>query len=82
MSASANKLYCDDASFNTEEGWRQIVDPVVQATCSKESLFVAISITNKCISTESWSRPSIEDVLSNLRYASQIQATAYGDQRI
>ncbi|KAL2347013.1 hypothetical protein Fmac_001013 [Flemingia macrophylla] len=70
------------ASFNTEEGWRQTVDPVVQATCSKESLFVVISITNKCISTESWSRPSIEDVLWNLRYASQIQATADGDQRI
>ncbi|XP_020214014.1 probable inactive leucine-rich repeat receptor-like protein kinase At3g03770 isoform X1 [Cajanus cajan] len=70
------------ASFNSEDGWKQVVDPVVQATCSKESLFVVISITNKCISTESWSRPSIEDVLWNLQYASQIQATADGDQRI
>ncbi|KAK7411034.1 hypothetical protein VNO78_02377 [Psophocarpus tetragonolobus] len=70
------------ASFNSQDGWKQIVDPVVQATCSKESLFVVISITNKCISQESWSRPSIEDVLWNLQYASQTQATADGDQRI
>ncbi|KAK7350696.1 hypothetical protein VNO77_09574 [Canavalia gladiata] len=70
------------ASFNDQDGWKQVVDPVVQATCSKESLFIVISITNKCISTESWSRPSIEDVLWNLQYASQVQATADGDQRI
>ncbi|KAH1255096.1 putative inactive leucine-rich repeat receptor-like protein kinase [Glycine max] len=70
------------ASFNSQDGWKQIVDPVVQATCSKESLLVVISITNKCISSESWSRPSIEDVLWNLQYASQIQATPDGDQRI
>ncbi|KAK7302227.1 hypothetical protein RJT34_13111 [Clitoria ternatea] len=70
------------ASFNSQDGWKEIVDPVVQATCSKESLFIVISITNKCISPESWSRPSIEDVLWNLQYASQVQATADGDQRI
>ncbi|TKY73623.1 inactive leucine-rich repeat receptor protein kinase [Spatholobus suberectus] len=69
-------------SFNSQDDWKQIVDPVVQATCSKESLFVVISITNKCVTPESWSRPSIEDVLWNLQYASQIQATADGDQRI
>jgi len=70
------------ASLNSEDGWKQIVEAVVQATCSKESLFVVISITNKCISPESWNRPSIEDVLWNLQYASQIQATADGDHRI
>ena len=70
------------ASFNSQDGWKQVVDPVLQATCSKESLLVVISITNKCISSESWSRPSIEDVLWNLQYASQIQATPDGDQRI
>ncbi|XP_027338526.1 probable inactive leucine-rich repeat receptor-like protein kinase At3g03770 [Abrus precatorius] len=72
------------ASCNNQDGWKQVVDPVVQATCSKESLFIVISITNKCISPESWSRPSIEDVLWNLQYASQVQvqATADGDQKI
>ncbi|BAT79342.1 inactive leucine-rich repeat receptor-like protein [Vigna angularis] len=66
------------ATFNSQDGWKGIVDPIVQATCSKESLFVVISITNKCISPESWNRPSIEDVLWNLQYASQIQATDDG----
>ncbi|XP_061371817.1 probable inactive leucine-rich repeat receptor-like protein kinase At3g03770 [Gastrolobium bilobum] len=70
------------ASFNNQDGWKEIVDPVVQATCSRESLLIVISITNKCISPESCSRPSIEDVLWNLQYASQVQATADGDQRI
>ena len=70
------------ASFNSQDGWKQIVDPVVQATCSRESLSTVISITNKCISPESWSRPSIEDVLWNFQYAAQVQATADGDQRI
>ncbi|XP_019417686.1 PREDICTED: probable inactive leucine-rich repeat receptor-like protein kinase At3g03770 [Lupinus angustifolius] len=68
------------ASFSThQDGWKQIVDPVVQATCCKESVFIVISITNKIISPESWSRPSIEDVLWNLQYASQVQATADGE---
>ncbi|KAJ1396234.1 Serine-threonine/tyrosine-protein kinase, catalytic domain [Sesbania bispinosa] len=68
--------------LNEMDGWKEIVDPIVQATCSKESLSIVISITNKCVSPESWSRPSIEDVLWNLQYASQVQATADGDQRI
>ncbi|CAJ2644437.1 unnamed protein product [Trifolium pratense] len=70
------------ASFNSQDDWKQIVEPVVQATCCKESLSIVVSITNKCISTESWSRPSIEDVLWNLQYASQVQRTADGDHRI
>ncbi|KAL1347264.1 probable inactive leucine-rich repeat receptor-like protein kinase At3g03770 isoform X3 [Arachis hypogaea] len=65
-------------SFNSQDGWKQIVDPIVMSTCSKESLSIVISISNKCISPESWSRPSIEDVLWNLQYASQVQATADG----
>ncbi|KAI4336295.1 hypothetical protein L6164_014838 [Bauhinia variegata] len=69
------------ASFNSEDGWKQFVDPIVQATCSRESLLRVISITNKCISPESMSRPSMEDVLWNLQYASQVQGTVDGDQR-
>ncbi|KAI9108942.1 hypothetical protein K1719_020247 [Acacia pycnantha] len=70
------------ACFSSEDGWKQIVDPVVQASCCQESLLIVISITNKSISTESWSRPSIEDVLWNLQYASQVQETAdAADQR-
>jgi len=71
------------ASFSSQDEWKQIVDPVVQATCCKESLSIVISITNKCISTESWSRPSIEDVLWNLQYASQVQNNSWwGSQNL
>ncbi|GMY15084.1 probable inactive leucine-rich repeat receptor-like protein kinase At3g03770 isoform X2 [Fagus crenata] len=51
------------ASINSPDGQKRIVDPVVQATCSQESLSIVISIMNKCISLESYCRPSIEDVL-------------------
>lgn len=68
-------------ALNSQDGQKQIVEPVVLATSSQESLSTVISIMNKCISPES-SRPSFEDVLWNLQYAAQVQATADGDQRI
>ncbi|KAF5457374.1 hypothetical protein F2P56_021478 [Juglans regia] len=69
------------ASFGSQNGRRRIVDPVVLTTCSQESLSIVISITNKCISLEPSSRPSFEDVLWNLQYAAQVQATADADQK-
>lgn len=69
------------ASFGSQDGRRRIVDPIVLTTCSQESLSIVVSITNKCIATELLSRPSFEDVLWNLQYAAQIQATADSDQR-
>ncbi|XP_061364630.1 probable inactive leucine-rich repeat receptor-like protein kinase At3g03770 isoform X5 [Gastrolobium bilobum] len=71
----------EKASFGSQDGRRKIVDPVVLTTCSQESLSIAISITTKCISPESSSRPSFEDVLWNLQYAAQVQATADADQK-
>ncbi|XP_057459680.1 probable inactive leucine-rich repeat receptor-like protein kinase At3g03770 [Actinidia eriantha] len=68
-------------SFDSQEGRRRIADPLVLATSSQESLSIVISITNKCISSDSSTRPSFEDVLWNLQYAAQVQATADGDQR-
>lgn len=50
-------------------------------TSSQESLSIVIGITNKCISPESSGRPSFEDVLWNLQYAAQVQATADSDQK-
>lgn len=69
------------ASFGSQDGRRKIVDPVVLTTCSQESLSIAIAITSKCISPEPSSRPSFEDVLWNLQYAAQVQATADADQK-
>lgn len=74
-------LQTTQASFGSQDGRRRIVDPVVLTTSSQESLSIVISITNKCISPESSSRPSFEDVLWNLQYAAQVQATADADQR-
>ncbi|KAL4634383.1 hypothetical protein ACB092_04G195700 [Castanea dentata] len=69
------------ASINSLDGQKRIIDPIVQATCSQESLSIVLSIMSKCISLESCSRPSIEDVLWNLQYAAQIQGTVSGDYR-
>ncbi|KAL5750736.1 hypothetical protein ACOSP7_025339 [Xanthoceras sorbifolium] len=68
------------ASLNSQDGRGKMVNPIVLATCSQESLSIVISIANKCICTESWSRPSFEDILWNLQYAAQLQATADNEQ--
>ncbi|XP_058093933.1 probable inactive leucine-rich repeat receptor-like protein kinase At3g03770 [Magnolia sinica] len=69
------------ASLSGHDGRKRVIDPIVLATSARESLSIVISITNKCISPESSTRPSIEDVLWNLQYAAQVQATADSDQR-
>ncbi|KAI4350534.1 hypothetical protein L6164_004982 [Bauhinia variegata] len=71
----------EKASFDSQDGRKKIVDPVVLSTCSQESLSIAVSITTKCISPEPSSRPSFEDVLWNLNYAAQVQATAEAEQK-
>ncbi|KAM0068357.1 putative protein kinase RLK-Pelle-LRR-VI-1 family [Helianthus debilis subsp. tardiflorus] len=68
-------------SFGSQDGRQRIVDPTVLTTCSQESLSIVISITNKCISIEPTNRPSFEDVLWNLQYAAQVQATAESEQK-
>ncbi|KAI7746424.1 hypothetical protein M8C21_033654 [Ambrosia artemisiifolia] len=68
-------------SFGSQDGRQRIVDPVVLTTCSQESLSIVISITNKCISIEPTNRPSFEDVLWNLQYAAQVQATTDSEQK-
>nr|XP_048330902.1 probable inactive leucine-rich repeat receptor-like protein kinase At3g03770 isoform X1 [Ziziphus jujuba var. spinosa]XP_048330903.1 probable inactive leucine-rich repeat receptor-like protein kinase At3g03770 isoform X1 [Ziziphus jujuba var. spinosa] len=67
-------------ALQSKDGQKRIVEPVVLATCSQESLSIVITIMNKCISPDA-SRPSFEDILWNLQYAAQVQATADGDQR-
>ncbi|CAI9752587.1 unnamed protein product [Fraxinus pennsylvanica] len=68
-------------SFGSQDGRRKIVDPIVLSTSSQESLSIVVSLTNKCILPKSSSRPSFEDVLWNLQYAAQVQATADSDQK-
>ncbi|XP_031406441.1 probable inactive leucine-rich repeat receptor-like protein kinase At3g03770 [Punica granatum] len=71
-------LHKEMAALNSPEGRRQMVDPVVLATSSQDSLSVVISLAKKCISFEG-SRPSFEDILWNLQYAAQVQGTAAGE---
>lgn len=74
-------MNCKQASFGSQDGRRKIVDPIVLTTCSQESLSIVVSITKKCTCPEVSARPSFEDVLWNLQYAAQVQATADADQR-
>ncbi|KAL8217508.1 hypothetical protein R6Q57_020881 [Mikania cordata] len=64
------------ASYDTEDERKKVVDPIVLASSSPESLSVIISITKKCFVGDSWARPSFEDVLWHLQYAAQVQANA------
>ena len=69
-------------SLNNQDERKWALDPFVYTTSSQESLSIVTSMTNKCLSPESPERPSVEDVLWNLQYAAQVQATADGDQRL
>ncbi|KAL0415695.1 UNVERIFIED_CONTAM: putative inactive leucine-rich repeat receptor-like protein kinase [Sesamum latifolium] len=68
-------------SLGNPDGQKRIVDPTVLASASQESLSIVVSLTINCISPESSTRPSFEDILWNLQYAAQVQATSDGDQR-
>lgn len=68
-------------SLNNQDERKWALDPFVYSTSSQESLSIVTSMTSKCLSQESSERPSLEDVLWNLHYATQVQATADGDQR-
>ncbi|GER31965.1 leucine-rich repeat protein kinase family protein [Striga asiatica] len=65
-------------SLSNPDSQMRVVDPNVLASCSRESLAIVISLTINCISRESSNRPSFEDVIWNLQYAAQVQATSEG----
>ncbi|XP_030551039.1 probable inactive leucine-rich repeat receptor-like protein kinase At3g03770 isoform X2 [Rhodamnia argentea] len=52
---------------------RSIVDHTLQKKCSDESLRVMMDICIRCLSEEQSHRPSVEDVLWNLQFATQVQ---------
>ncbi|KAG8654075.1 probable LRR receptor-like serine/threonine-protein kinase At1g14390 [Manihot esculenta] len=52
---------------------RAMVDPSTRGSFAYESLRTTVKITINCLSADSSSRPSIEDVLWNLQYSNQVQ---------
>ncbi|KAL4325574.1 hypothetical protein GQ457_11G028680 [Hibiscus cannabinus] len=70
------------ACLSNQDGRGRFMNPVVTATGSQESISIVISMANKCMCPELWSRPSFEDILWNLQYAAQIQANADSEQRL
>ncbi|KAG2273165.1 hypothetical protein Bca4012_085988 [Brassica carinata] len=62
------------ASISADDGARRsIVDPTVHRTCSDRSLKTMMEICVRCLLKDPLERPSIEDVLWNLQFASQVQ---------
>ncbi|RCV38024.1 hypothetical protein SETIT_8G109000v2 [Setaria italica] len=61
------------ASISCQEEREEVLDSVVIGTSSQDSLSIVVSIMIKCLSAQSSTRPSIEEVLWNLQYAAQVQ---------
>ncbi|XWS57897.1 hypothetical protein CRYUN_Cryun09bG0212500 [Craigia yunnanensis] len=60
---------------------RSIADPAVQTSCSDQSLKTMMEICVRCLLKNPAERPSVEDVLWNLQFASQIQDAWRGDSQ-
>ncbi|XP_051177827.1 probable inactive leucine-rich repeat receptor-like protein kinase At3g03770 isoform X2 [Lolium perenne] len=60
---------------------RSFVDPAVNKTCSDESLRTVMEICLRCLAKEAVHRPSVEDVLWNLQFATQVQDDWEGEIR-
>ncbi|KAJ6801264.1 putative inactive leucine-rich repeat receptor-like protein kinase isoform X2 [Iris pallida] len=69
------------ASMASDGAGRKVsmVDPLVYKGCCKESLKTVIEVCAQCLSKEPTDRPSVEDVLWNLQFATQVQDAWRGD---
>ncbi|XP_047147712.1 probable inactive leucine-rich repeat receptor-like protein kinase At3g03770, partial [Vigna umbellata] len=64
-----------------EEGRRSVVDTAIRKACLDQSLKTMMEICVRCMVKEPEDRPSIEDVLWNLQFASQVQDAWRGDSQ-
>lgn len=67
-------------SIGTDEARKSIVDPAVMNECSDESLKRMMELCLHCLSNEPMDRPSVEDALWNLQFATQIQNSTQNNQ--
>ncbi|XP_010676345.2 probable inactive leucine-rich repeat receptor-like protein kinase At3g03770 [Beta vulgaris subsp. vulgaris] len=63
-----------------EAARRNSVAEEIQNTCSDESLKTLMEICGRCLSKDPSLRPSVEDVLWNLQFASQVQEAWQGGE--
>ncbi|XP_027922379.1 probable inactive leucine-rich repeat receptor-like protein kinase At3g03770 [Vigna unguiculata] len=63
------------------EARRSIIDPEVRKVCLDQSLKTVMEICVRCLVKEPAERPSIEDVLWNLQFATQVQDAWVGDSQ-
>lgn len=66
--------------IGTDEARKSIVDPAVMNECSDESLKRMIELCLRCLSNEPMDRPSVEEALWNLQFATQIQNSTQNNQ--
>lgn len=60
-------------------GRRSIVDPAVHKECSDDSLRTLMELCLRCLAHEPHERPTVEDIIWNLKFAAQVQDTWHRD---
>ncbi|KAK3228618.1 hypothetical protein Dsin_000499 [Dipteronia sinensis] len=60
---------------------KSIVDPEVKNECSDESLKRVMELCVMCLSNQPTHRPSIEDILWNLQFATQVQNSTHNNNQ-
>ncbi|KAK2634485.1 hypothetical protein Ddye_029277 [Dipteronia dyeriana] len=60
---------------------KSIVDPEVRNECSDESLKRMMELCVMCLSNQPTHRPSIEDILWNLQFATQVQNSTHNNNQ-
>lgn len=63
-------------------GRKSIVDPQIKDECSEETLKTVMELCVKCLSSEPTARPSIEDIIWNLQFATQVQHSIHKSQEL
>lgn len=68
--------------ISDDEARRSIIDSSIRNTCLDQSLKTMMEICVRCLVKEMEERPSIEDVLWNLQFASQVQDAWRGGESL
>ncbi|KAI4319676.1 hypothetical protein MLD38_033249 [Melastoma candidum] len=64
-----------------EAARRGMIDPLIQTTCTDQSIRTMTEICTRCLNGKPAERPSMEDVIWNLQFAAQVQEAWRGDSQ-